>query len=30
MEALLELGVDGLITDFPERLSRLLSGRTIG
>jgi glycerophosphoryl diester phosphodiesterase len=30
MEALLELGVDGLITDFPERLSKLLAGRTIG
>ena len=30
MEALLDLGVDGLITDFPERLSRLLSGRTTG
>jgi glycerophosphoryl diester phosphodiesterase len=29
MEALLELGVDGLITDFPERLSSLLAGRTI-
>jgi len=30
MEALLELGVDGLITDFPERLASVLSGRTIG
>jgi glycerophosphoryl diester phosphodiesterase len=29
MEALLDLGVDGLITDFPERLSRLLAGRMI-
>lgn len=29
MEALLEIGVDGLITDFPERLSRLLAERTI-
>lgn len=29
MEALLELGVDGLITDFPERLANVLSGRTI-
>jgi glycerophosphoryl diester phosphodiesterase len=30
MEALLDMGVDGLITDYPERLSKLLSGRTIG
>lgn len=30
MESLLELGVDGLITDFPERLSQLLNGRTTG
>lgn len=30
MQALLDLGVDGLITDFPERLASLLSGRTIG
>ena len=30
MKGLLELGVDGLITDFPDRFSQLLTGRTIG
>ena len=29
-QALLELGVDGLITDFPQRLSKLLSGGRSG
>ena len=30
MASLLELGVDGLITDYPERLSRLIDGGTTG
>jgi glycerophosphoryl diester phosphodiesterase len=29
MERLLELGVDGLVTDFPERMRALLRRRTL-